>query len=161
MLNENYRKFVGGLLNGTTNIDLVPYIQYDTRYVSFSADAWRNLANPNTDLGTINATNGISIVLGSGDKEAVDTDIQLESVIDNMSYVTASMTQGTKDYTKLVSVTYKNNTSDTVTVREIGLMIQEITGYGYYRRALIGRIVLDAPVVMNPEDTYAFIYGIE
>ena len=161
MLNENYRKFVGGLLNGATSIDLVPYIQYATQYVSFSADAWRTLANPNTSLGTIHATNGISIVLGSGDKEAVDTDIQLESVIDNMSYVTASMTQGTKDYTKLVSVTYKNNTSDTVTVREIGLMIQEITEYGHYRRALIGRIVLDAPVVMNPEDTYAFTYGIE
>ena len=167
MLNENYRKFVGGVLGGNTEVTgLTPYIynNHQNNPLHFSASSWNTVTTPFPYAGntSIYFVNGISIILGSGDIEPTVKDTQLASIIEDLTYVTGSTIQGTSDYNKLVSVTYKNNTANTITVKEVGLMMQETTSSGgYFRKALLGRVVLEAPVEMNPGDTYTFTYAIE
>ena len=159
MLNENYRKYIGGLMSGVSGLtNLTPYSKncnaYDT---PFTTATWTSIVNM-SDYDT----KGVMVVVGSGDTKPTPQDIQLENIINNLTCVTASTVQGTIDYVKIVSATYKNNTANTITVKEIGLIVQSsaYSGSCYYR-VLLGRIVLDAPVVMTPGDTYTFNYCIE
>lgn len=161
MLNRNYKTFISGIMNGNTSVTLNTYSQYNVNNRSFSAESWKVVTDPTISPGTIYATTGMSIILGGGNQEESVDDISLENLIDGLTYVTSSMTQLSSDYTKLISVTYKNNTTNSVVVKEIGLLLQEINSGGYWRRALLGRIVLDAPVIMNPGDSYIFTYGVE
>lgn len=159
MLNENYRKFVGGLLTGVGSINnLTPYLQVgNDSDVSFDVSTWANMSSVDIIM-----SRGLSVILGSGDTEPTLQDVQLDSIINNATPITFSMNEGTSDYVKIVSVTYKNNTTEKIIVKEIGLMVQN-WAYGgtCYKRALLGRVVLDAPVVMNSGDAYTFTYAIE
>lgn len=164
MLNENYRKFIGRILGGSTAVKLELYdrFNYATNPYTFGVSSWNQVCNPYAPVGSDAFKNGISIIVGSGNEEPTVKDIRLSNMINTLSYVTASTIQGTSDYNKLVSVTYKNNTENKVTVKEVGLMIQETEGTSVmYRKALLGRVVLDTPVVMSPGDTYTFTYCIE
>lgn len=165
MLNENYRKFIGRILGGSGAVSLELYDRYNyaTNPYTFGVSSWNQVCNPYASVGSDAFKNGISIIVGSGDEEPTVKDIRLSNMISTLSYVTASTIQGTSDYNKFISVSYKNNTENTVTVKEVGLMIQETEGTGsrLYRKALLGRVVLDTPVVMSPGDTYTFTYCIE
>lgn len=161
MLNRNYKTFISGMMNSKTSVTLDTYAHYTPNNRSFSIGSWQVVTDPTISPSTIYATTGMSIILGGGNQEESVDDISLENLIDGLTYVTSSMTQLSSDYTKLISVTYKNNTANSVVVKEIGLLLQEISSGGYWRRALLGRIVLDAPVIMNPGDSYIFTYGIE
>lgn len=157
MLNRNYKTFISGIMNSNTSVTLNTYSHYSTSNRSFGIGSWKVVTDPTISPGAT----GMSIILGGGNQEESVDDISLENLIDGLTYVTSSMTQLSSDYTKLISVTYKNNTTNSVVVKEIGLLLQEVTGGAYFRKALLGRIVLDVPVVMNPGDTYTFTYGIE
>lgn len=165
MLNENYRKFIGGILGGKTAVVLTSYDVNNTgnNPYSYSTVAWNRATDPNA-LTNLDTYTGISIILGSGDTQPTIKDVKLSNeVTRNLSYIAGSTSQEeSSEYSKLVSVTYKNNTANTVTVKEVGLMMQQTTpGYSNYRKALLGRVVLDAPIVMSPGDTYTFTYIIE
>ena len=165
MLNENYRKFIGGILGGKTDVVLTPYA-YNNSYdntKTYSTVAWNRVTDPNAPANT-NTYTGISIILGSGDTQPTIKDVKLSNdVTKNLSYIAGSTSkEENSEYSKLVPVTYKNNTANTVTVKEVGLMMQETpSGSSFYRKALLGRVVLDAPIVMSPGDTYTFTYIIE
>ena len=162
MLNENYRKFIGRILGGSTavSLELYDWFNYATNPYTFGVSSWNQVCNPYAPVGSDAFKSGISIIVGNGDKAPTVKDIRLSSMINNLSYITASTIQGTGDYNKLISVTYKNNTENKVTVKEVGLMMQETNG-NLYRKALLGRVVLDTPVVMTPGDTYTFTFCIE
>ena len=168
MLNENYRKFIGGIFGGKTAVVLTSYDanNNDKNPYSYSTVAWNRTTDPNASTNP-NTFTGISIILGSGDTQPTTKDVKLSNdVTKNLSYIAGSTSkEESSEYNKLVSVTYKNNTANTVTVKEVGLMMQEtpsdVMSYSYYRKALLGRVVLDAPIVMSPGDTYTFTYIIE
>lgn len=126
----------------------------------FAMSAWNSVTNPNDASSA-----SMSVIVGSGDAKPTSKDTQLSSIISDLTYVTSSMNQGTDDYVKIISITYKNNTSQTITIKELGLIVQSSShawGSVYeYQRALLGRVVLGTPVVMNPGDTYTFTYAIE
>ena len=163
MLNNNYKKFVGGILKGNETVRLDSYYQtHDDNYCNYGTDSWSSNIDIDKDkiAGVGVAVAGMSVIVGSGDTEPTMQDIKLANKIGNLTYITSSMVEGTIDYTKFISVTYRNNTSDIITVREIGLAMAGLTS-GFPCNALLGRIVLDAPVIMNPGDIYTFSYGIE
>ena len=164
MLNNNYKKFVGGILKGNKTVELDSYYKtYNYGNMYYGTDSWSS----NIDINKARLrVAGISVIVGSGDTEPTMQDIKLANKIGNLTYITSSMVEGTIDYTKFISVTYRNDTSDIITVREIGLAMAGIyievdKNNGFLGNALLGRIVLDAPVIMNPGDTYTFSYGIE
>ena len=104
----------------------------------------------------------MSLIVGSGNTEATENDIKLENIITNLTYLTGNMLNGSGDYVKIVTVTYKNNTSDTVIINEVGLMAGLYnSGSSSKKYILLGRVVLQNPVIMNPGDIYTFSYIIE
>lgn len=157
MLNQNYRLFVGGALNGE-NVTLNVY-EGSGLDRTFPAKAWQTYGPSTYTWSGSYSVYRIGLVLGRGTSKPTESDIQLEDEI-TLSHVTGSMVSGTSSYVKLISATYKNNNSETVVVNEVGVVLNDTNSNGN-ALALIGRIVLDTPVVMNPGDSYTFSYAIE
>lgn len=65
-------------------------------------------------------------------------------------------------YAYNVSQVYANISNEAVTIKEIGLMYRNyVTNTNQDYTYMLGRIVLDEPVVMQPGDVYSFSYTIK
>lgn len=163
MLNENYRRFTsyymskGSYDSGYSHeITLTPYRYESSGLPEFPFMAWRRTYAPYTP-----SVHSLSLIVGDGSTPPTDKDFQLENEIQGLTCTTASASGGGNTLTvKTVSLTFKNNTTDTKTITEVGLIIQT-NGSDKYCAALLGRVVLDVAVVMKPGDTYTFTYCIE
>lgn len=163
MLNENYRRFTSYNMSisqyepGYSNVTLTPYKNdFIDSLPEFPFVAWRYTYAPYTP-----SVYSLSLIVGDGSTPPTDKDFQLENEIQGLTCTTASASEGGNTLTvKTVSLTFKNNTTDTKTITEVGLIIQT-NDHNAYRAALLGRVVLDVAVVMKPGDTYTFTYCIE
>ena len=54
-----------------------------------------------------------------------------------------------------IQTTYKNNTNENITIREIGIATGNYSDLDDYK-LLIVREVLDSPVVIKPQKSYTF-----
>lgn len=166
MLNTNYRKLVGKTVGSTSVVDLCSSSCGCTKYTgpglsigttSLNSSCWNTIKEPYSNNG---ATSYMSLIVGNGTTNATQDDIALENEIKDLTYITGSTMNGASDYLKLITVTYKNNTSDIVSVNEIG-MVAQMANDRYCDGVLLGRVVLATPVIMNPGDIYTFTYVIE
>lgn len=111
--------------------------------------------------GSVNShnQNGLIVFVGSGNSEVTADDYKLESAL-NLSVIGASCYHN-KNVTT-VTRTFLNNTEDEVTVKEMGLYLfrNGYNGNNTFNRKLvmIGRKVLEAPIVLQPNETYTFSY---
>lgn len=159
MLNTNYRKYVSFMLYNNDAVvrgkgaDLPTYVNND-RDNLFPDACWRASTIPYAQ-----SVNSLSVIVGDGTTPAKDTDMMLENEIKDLTGITATTSAVSTSVVKTVSVTFKNNTADIRTINEVGLIIQR-NGY-QPKAALLGRVVLDTPVVMSPGDIYTFTYCIE
>lgn len=164
MLNMNYRMMVGQAVGSTSVVDLdsIGCVRYrGTSFsiggISLNSSCWNNVRKPYSNNGT---TSFMALIVGSGTTNATQDDIALENEITTLTYLTGNLLNGTSDCLKMITATYKNNTSDVVTVSEVGITAQ-LCHETFYNCMLLGRVVLENQVVMNPGDMYTFTYVIE
>ena len=55
---------------------------------------------------------------------------------------------------------FRNNGSEPVVVKEVGLMGNPTTDSSQYKTALFFRKVLDTPITIQPGETYMFLYNV-
>lgn len=158
MFTRNYHLWVSkAILNSpTTSFGGLYNMESDGEYEPVSlyrANGWDVYAGP-TDRKY-----GIYLMVGSGSTSPKKSDYKLEDQVE-LFLVDGSVSDTNEQTTKTVSATLKNTTESVITIREVGVAIH---GYNneYMRSALLGRIVLDTPVVLQPEDTYTFTYVIQ
>lgn len=97
----------------------------------------------------------VSLLVGTGNTEPTYNDIKLANdVSTDLSFISGTTSRADSGNHLFHSITanYKNNTSDPITIKEIGFSSSNI---------LYTRSVLSSSVTINPGDTYAFTYNIE
>ena len=90
------------------------------------------------------------IGVGSGDAVESANDYKLDNYINTLSYV--SGVAGNNGDLTTKTTTFKNNTSSTIVVKELGLYY----GWSNMTPVLIARKVLDTPVSIEPGETKTF-----
>lgn len=124
-----------------------------------------NLAYPSQNIhygGNYNG--GAHVVIGAGDTPPTLGDYDMADSSIMASNKMASLTQSatwTKTDGTAVTVQWVNNSNAPITVKEVGLAMK--IGNQAYNKAvnvLLARKVLDAPVTIQPNEVYAFTYGI-
>lgn len=111
------------------------------------------------------ATRGTYMDIGFSNTAAQKTDYKLvdSNIVDENNALT--MVSGiiilSEPYMRAITSVFRNNTSDTYTVREIGMVVKDNAANMNSKNVLIARSVLSEPVVMEPGDTYTFTYTIE
>ena len=95
--------------------------------------------------------------VGSGTAQPTVDDYCLESQINSLTQLCISKSNGSSydsNYIITAQATFKNNTEQNITVNEVGFFL---SGNGeWIYSVLIAREVLDAPVVIRPQQTYTF-----
>lgn len=107
-----------------------------------------------------NATiSGFTLFVGSGTTAPTVSDYKLETPVELA--VTAASCYQNEDGKVIVSRTFYNSTSSSVTLNELGL-------YSFYNNAnptqsiiLLGRKVFSAPVTIASGDSYTFTYTVD
>ena len=106
---------------------------------------------------------GLILFIGTGTTTPTEDDYKLESAV-ALASPFGSCTH--TDNTTSVVRAFTNDTEEDVTITEIGLYAfmssQSSSSYsGYWRYpVLVGRKILDAPVTIEPNETYTFTYNV-
>lgn len=87
-----------------------------------------------------------------GDSNAIDTD--------KLTWV-SSASVNTVPYIRMVSSTYRNDGSDAVVVKEIGIVSKTSAANMKSRNGLLTHSVLSTPVTIAPGETYTFTISLE
>lgn len=90
------------------------------------------------------------LIVGSGNTPVQYTDSSLESQINTLTKTNLAKRIGYGNVNCSFAATYRNDTSDPITVREQGIIAN------YYNTMLVAREVLDVPVVINPGEAHVF-----
>lgn len=111
---------------------------------------------------------GITLVVGNGTTVETIDDYKIESKINNLTPLSSSIAYSTKDNFDLsllyaVNKTYKNNTTENITVSEICLYTQG--AYWNGNRGVLGDVLLARkvinPIIIAPGETYTFSINID
>ena len=159
--NHNYRS--GSLAynyNITTSSN--SYIDEQTAY------HWLNIIA--TALGSSdgqnqphNRHNGFILFVGTGDTPETKSDYKLDNAIP-LRVLSASCSHNSDEKT-IITRTFYNDTEEDVIIKEVGLYVfrcQPIYGSGATSYAvLIGRKVLETPVLIPVDTSYSFTYTID
>lgn len=110
---------------------------------------------------------GITLIVGNGTTPATINDIKIESQIKTLTPISSSVIYSNKDIDPSifygVNKTYKNNTSESITITEICLYTQmPYVGDGrtLWAKVLLAREVID-PIIIAPGETYTFSINID
>lgn len=99
------------------------------------------------------------VIVGSSDTAPTTSDVNLASRILSLTKTT-SVAINPSNYSSFmysVQTTYKNNTNENITVKEVGIATSFINlDDSSNAGILIVREVLDAPVVIKPQKSYTF-----
>lgn len=134
----------------TTNGNRQTYYSYGSGYIRSYMGGSTISAPPSSETG------GVAypfIGLGNGDTLESVNDYKLDSYINTLSYVTGSASQNGDLCTK--TATFKNNTSSTIIVKEVGLYFGSGNS-STYPPLLLARKVLDTPISIEPGETKTF-----
>lgn len=108
---------------------------------------------------------GPHVVIGAGDTPPTKEDYDLADSSIMASDKMRSLTQTaswTKEDGTVVTVQWQNNSDSAITVREVGFAMKSAnTAYSKSANYLLARKVLDTPVTIQPNEVYAFSYGIK
>ena len=130
-----------------TNGNKVTYYAYGTGYLRASLGGTQITSPPSSETS---GTDYPFIGVGNGDIAESVNDYKLDSYINTLSYVSGVASNNGDLCTK--TTTFKNNTSSTIIVKEVGLYF----GAGNSIPVLIARKVLDTPVSIEPNETKTF-----
>ena len=154
MLTDNFRRFMrtnsGTFSRDTdstwsgngTNIDFFTNIQvkaFDSSTTGYSANYYLNV--------------------GSGSTTPTASDVCLDTIITDLTYVSGSISNGSGTLIKHIDTTYKNNTESAITVREFDVGFQyRVSSNSNSYSVILAREVLDTPVVIMPGKSYTFAW---
>lgn len=106
------------------------------------------------------------IAVGSGDTQPALTDYSLESEINTLTLIsfsypnresTSTYNFGDRNVLLSATATFKNETANDIEVKEIALYgYWSSSNWGDNRYYMIAREVLDSPVTIEPNKSYAF-----
>ena len=109
----------------------------------------------NFTSATNSESSGIMLLVGSGTTEPTINDYNLESIITTLSYSNPTRNYDANGNMKY-ACSYLNNTADNITISEFGVFLKS-TAFTTYSSdstkngiALIGRSLLDEPVILVP-----------
>ncbi|MBO7732823.1 MAG: hypothetical protein J6S67_09730 [Methanobrevibacter sp.] len=119
----------------------------------------------NTNVTSINARGATLsssywyLAVGSGDTEPTKDDASLTSTITNLSFISGTVSKANTDIDSILmlTATYKNNTGDSITVKEIGIGFRD---YNSNTGVLLNHAILTTPVTINAGDSYTFTCSI-
>lgn len=138
----------------------------DTALSAYQFNTMLPPANVNFDAPTNSYTSGIMLLPGSGQTAPSVSDNNLDSAILSLSPSSPSASVDANG-NPIYSCTYRNDTSETVTVHELGLYSKS-TSYTKIVSTdvpslvvLIGRSLLDNPVNILPSAEYTFEFTIK
>lgn len=109
-------------------------------------------------------SNGIhwAVALGTGDTEPTFEDICLASKTSpsDMTWLSGSSARQLNTMLWSITCVFKNTSSAPITIKEVGLLLYT-NSTSNNKGALIARSVLETPVTVGVNETYAFTYEIE
>lgn len=156
MLLSNFNTGFENTTNAATRMDGTV-----TSYISLNQ---LSSYNSNGHYGAT-GTSCYCIVIGAGDTPVTKEDYDLADASIMANDKMKSMTQNAT-YSKVsgaaITCQWLNNSSDPITIKEIGLSFK--TGGGAYNKSgniLVARKVLTTPLTVQPGETYAFTYNIK
>lgn len=133
--------------------------EYDCGYF----DYFYNLTN---NAYYTNNTKGMYIDVGFGNTPETSNDYRLadsNAIGDNAGKLTWISSVQSAVYPSLRTVisSYRNNTNEDVTIREIGIVQKNSSSNYMAKNSLMTRKVLESPVVVHPGETVTFTEAIE
>lgn len=176
MILRNYNNFINGLDIGANNQykailrDVNNEMKKYDSTASYTADIPNLSASIFNKLTTTLSDKGTGVFVGNGSTPPTQGDYKLESMIeykeDGLTVVSKTVSKAVDEDTTLLYVyTLKNNSSDPITVSEVGLFIH--TAFTYYYAGdhineftiMIARNVID-PEVLEPGQIKSFTVAI-
>lgn len=169
MINNNFKKILKYLFTYTnTNINNLKLVGLNGTEIHETRDDNYILSYLNTSLNTIINSNGISsnnkagvcMGFGAGSKQVSLEDYNLETIIDNLSYLSSSVETTEEGYIVITSA--KNNTSTDIIVSEVGIFCrgQNQSGTNVSHPFMLTRKVLETPITINPNEIKTFTIAI-
>ena len=126
-------------------------------YTASGDRAFKTVSGGDPITCATSVTGCYGVWVGSGDSDVTMDDYNLESKIETLTEVSQSQDYGdtyNDNYLGIYAGTFKNNTANDITVKEIGVFY-----YNNYTTNpnpfMIARQVI-SPVVLQPGDTYTF-----
>ena len=170
MLNKNFASFFGRNIF-SSSLDSSSYID-DSNHERAAHAAGGTRVTGIARFKTVYvkdefSQDGITLIVGNGTTPATINDIKIESQIKTLTPISSSVIYSNKDIDPSifygVNKTYKNNTSESITITEICLYTQmPYVGDGrtLWAKVLLAREVID-PIIMAPGETYTFSINID
>lgn len=169
MINNNFKKILKCLFTYTNiSINSLKLIGLDGKRIIEYEESIYILSYLNTSLNTIINSDGISsdvkggvcIGFGAGSKQVSLEDYNLETIIDNLSYLSSSVVTTEECY--MVTTSVKNNTSTDIIVSEVGIFGrgQNQSGTNASHPFMLTRKVLETPITINPNEIKTFTIAI-
>ena len=170
MLNKNFASFFGKNIDSSGLISL-SYID-DSNHERVAGGAGGTQVTNIKRFKTVYvkdefSQDGITLIVGNGITPATINDIKIESQIKTLTPISSSVIYSNKDIDPSifygVNKTYKNNTSESITITEICLytkMPYITDGRTAWSNVLLAREVID-PVIIAPGETYTFSINID
>ena len=152
MLTKNGKTLFTQSLNSNGQANDRPFKNTAGTSISTGSFGW------GTGKNIMNLMTGMNIVVGSGTTEPTADDYVMEQQINSLTVVQSS-NSGNRSmnyndgYIYALARTFKNNTSDPITISEVGVYSQSLPnnlGVVMYAREVI------APVTIQPDHTYTF-----
>ena len=163
MINNNFKKILKCLFTYTnTDINNLKLVGLDGTEIHETWDNYYILPYLNTSLNTIINSDGISsndkagvcMGFGAGSKQVSLEDYNLETIIDNLSYLSSSVVTTEECY--MVTTSVKNNTSTDIIVSEVGIFGRGTNGTVTGNPFMLTRKVLETPITINPNEIKTF-----
>ena len=173
-------KFLGGKATGTSGVLLNNHHAWGTLGYDYDlttgSNSYTNEQTPYSYLDIVcdklgtgttndlnNIQNGFILFVGTGDTPVTANDYKLDTPI-SLPVASASCKHNT-DNTTVVMRTFVNETEDDIEIKEIGLYVFQTNRYTSsdtrtFLPVLIGRKVLENPVIIGTGSSYAFTYTI-
>lgn len=169
MINNNFKKILKCLfIFSNLDINALKLIGLDGNLIEEQATSYSIEFLPylKTSLNTIinsdgissNVKGGVCIGFGAGSKQVSLEDHKLETIIDNLSYLSSSVVTTEEGY--IVTTSVKNNTSTDIIVSEVGLFGRGTNDYQVSHPFMLTRNVLETPITIKPNEIKTFTVAI-
>lgn len=121
-------------------------------------------SNTDIDLSTDGCTSsGLAIAVGTGTTTPTVSDYTLATPISvsDVSCVSASNAYSEPSGERYITATFNNNTSNDITINEVGLILDLWISSHFSYKILLDRQVLSSPVTIPANSEIALVYTLE
>lgn len=170
MLSRNFASFFGKNIDSSSlySLSFIDDSNYERLSGTSGATKMTGIARFKTAYVKDDfSQDGITLIVGNGTTPATINDIKIESQIKTLTPISSSVFYSNRDIDPSIfygiNKTYKNNTSESITVTEICLYTQipyVADGRNAWSNVLLAREVVD-PVIIAPGETYTFSINID